>query len=226
MDIIFNKVESNDLRPIREIVLYEIRNAIFDGKVKQGDRLIENHIAESMGVSRTPVREALRQLEIEGLAINVPRKGTLVKGISKEDAIEIYDIREVLEGLVARLACLHITRIEIRRLNEIIDVMQSSINNDDEIEYNKVHNEYNEILLNASKNKRLVERLENIYEYLKSLRKISLLTKERRQEALKEHKDIVKAIEIGDEEIAEKVARVHVYNAKAAFIQACELKRG
>jgi DNA-binding GntR family transcriptional regulator len=226
MDIIFNKVESNDLRPIREIVLYEIRNAIFDGKVKQGDRLIENHIAESMGVSRTPVREALRQLEIEGLAINVPRKGTLVKGISKEDAIEIYDIREVLEGLVARLACLHITRIEIRRLNEIIDMMQSSINNDDEIEYNKVHNEYNEILLNASKNKRLVERLENIYEYLKSLRKISLLTKERRQEALKEHKDIVKAIEVGDEEIAEKVARIHVYNAKTAFIQACELKKG
>lgn len=225
MNIIFDKVENDDLRPIRETVLHEIRNAIFEGKLNQGDRLIENHIAEGMGVSRTPVREALRQLEIEGLAVNVPRKGTLVKGISKEDAIEIYDIREVLEGLVSRLACLHITRLEIRRLNEIISIMEESIKNSNNSEYIKAHNEYNRILLNASKNKRLIERLETIYDYLKSLRRISLLTNERREEAIKEHKDIVKAIEIGDEELAEKVARLHVYNAKKAFIKACEIKK-
>ncbi|MCU9815273.1 MULTISPECIES: GntR family transcriptional regulator [Paraclostridium] len=225
MNIIFDKVENDDIRPIREIVLYEIRNAIFEGKLNQGDRLIENHIAERMGVSRTPVREALRQLEIEGLAVNVPRKGTLVKGISKEDAIEIYDIREVLEGLVSRLACLHITRLEIRRLNEIISIMEESIKNSNNSEYIKAHNEYNQILLNASKNKRLIERLETIYDYLKSLRRISLMTNERREEAIKEHKDIVKAIEIGDEELAEKVARIHVYNAKKAFIKACEIKK-
>lgn len=225
MNIIFDKVENDDIRPIREIVLHEIRNAIFEGKLNQGDRLIENHIAERMGVSRTPVREALRQLEIEGLAVNVPRKGTLVKGISKEDAIEIYDIREVLEGLVSRLACLHITRLEIRRLNEIISIMEESIKNSNNSEYIKAHNEYNQILLNASKNKRLIERLETIYDYLKSLRRISLLTNERREEAIKEHKDIVKAIEIGDEELAEKVARLHVYNAKKAFIKACEIKK-
>ncbi|KKY00660.1 GntR family transcriptional regulator [Paraclostridium benzoelyticum] len=225
MNIIFDKVENDDIRPIREIVLHEIRNAIFEGKLNQGDRLIENHIAERMGVSRTPVREALRQLEIEGLAVNVPRKGTLVKGISKEDAIEIYDIREVLEGLVSRLACLHITRLEIRRLNEIISIMEESIKNSNNSEYIKAHNEYNQILLNASKNKRLIERLETIYDYLKSLRRISLMTNERREEAIKEHKDIVKAIEIGDEELAEKVARIHVYNAKKAFIKACEIKK-
>lgn len=225
MNIIFDKVENDDIRPIREIVLHEIRNAIFEGKLNQGDRLIENHIAERMEVSRTPVREALRQLEIEGLAVNVPRKGTLVKGISKEDAIEIYDIREVLEGLVSRLACLHITRLEIRRLNEIISIMEESIKNSNNSEYIKAHNEYNQILLNASKNKRLIERLETIYDYLKSLRRISLMTNERREEAIKEHKDIVKAIEIGDEELAEKVARIHVYNAKKAFIKACEIKK-
>ncbi|GAA0704211.1 GntR family transcriptional regulator [Paraclostridium ghonii] len=225
MNVIFDKVENNDLRPIREIVLHEIRNAIFEGKLNQGDRLIENNIAKCMGVSRTPVREALRQLEIEGLAVNVPRKGTLVKGISKEDAIEIYDIREVLEGLVSRLACLHITRIEIRRLKEIISIMEDCIKISSNMEYIKAHNEYNEILLNASKNKRLIDRLETIYDYLKSLRRISLLTDERRLEAIKEHNDIVQAIETGDEELAEKVARIHVYNAKQAFIKACEVKK-
>ncbi len=186
--------------------------------------MIENFIAESMGVSRTPVREALRQLEIEGLAINVPRKGTLVKGISKEDAIEIYQIREVLEGLVERLACLHITRLEIRRLQDILELMEKSINAKNDIDYKKAHNEYNEILLTASKNKRLIERLENIYDYLKCLRRISLLTTQRRLDALKEHYDIVNAIELGDEELAEKVARIHVDNAKKAFIEACELQ--
>lgn len=225
MNVIFDKVDNNDLRPIREIVLHEIRNAIFEGKLNQGDRLIENNIAKCMGVSRTPVREALRQLEIEGLAVNVPRKGTLVKGISKEDAIEIYDIREVLEGLVSRLACLHITRIEIRRLKEIISIMEDCIKISSNMEYIKAHNEYNEILLNASKNKRLIDRLETIYDYLKSLRRISLLTDERRLEAIKEHNDIVQAIETGDEELAEKVARIHVYNAKQAFIKACEVKK-
>ncbi|NSJ93157.1 GntR family transcriptional regulator, partial [Coprococcus sp. MSK.21.13] len=95
MKEIFKKIDANDPRPAREIILEELRSAIFDKKLKEGDRLVENNIAKSMGVSRTPVREALRQLEIEGLAINIARKGTLVKGISKEDIMEIYDIREV-----------------------------------------------------------------------------------------------------------------------------------
>lgn len=221
----FKKVEAHDLRPIREIILYELRNAIFEGHVEAGDRLVESQIAESMGVSRTPVREALRQLEIEGLAVNVPRKGTIVKGISKDDAIEIYDIREVLEGLAARRACLNITRLEIRRLNEIIGIMEECIKSDDEIAYIKAHNEYNQILLDASKNKRLGEQLQHKYEYLKSLRKISLMTKERRIRALKEHKAIVYAIEVGDEKEAETVARAHVKNAKEAFIEAYELPK-
>ena len=112
-------------KSIREVVLQELRTAIFTGDIKPGDRLVENNIAIAMGVSRTPVREALRQLESEGLAINIPRKGTVVKGICIEDAIEIYDIREVLEGLVIRGACLHISRIEIRELKEIIEDMKN-----------------------------------------------------------------------------------------------------
>ena len=76
----FKIVDSNkDLRQIREIVLYEIRNTIFENKLKSGDRLVQNIIASSMGISRTPVREAIRQLEIEGVAVNVHRKGTIFK---------------------------------------------------------------------------------------------------------------------------------------------------
>lgn len=113
MDQIFEKIESTDLRPIREIVLERLRKAIMDGSFEPGDRLVETSIAEGMGVSRTPVREAFRQLEIEGLAENVPRKGTIVKGISKRDILEIYEIREVLEGLAFRLACANISEARI-----------------------------------------------------------------------------------------------------------------
>jgi DNA-binding GntR family transcriptional regulator len=223
VETIFNKVESSDLRPMREIVLYELRSAIFENKLNPGDRLVENIIASSMGVSRTPVREALRQLEIEGLAINMPRKGTLVKGISIEDAIEIYDLREVLEGLAVRLACLNISRIEIRKLKEILSIMEGNTSDMEYIEYAKAHSEFNSIVLHASKNKRLIEQLEHIYEYLKSLRKISLNNIERRELALAEHIKIADAISEGDEVLAEKEARAHIVNAKKSFLESYNL---
>ncbi len=219
----FEKLQLIDSKPIREVVLQELRNAIFDNRLKNGDRLVENIIASSMGVSRTPVREALRQLEIEGLAMNVPRKGTIVTGISLEDALEIYDLREVLEGLAVRNACLNISRLEIRRLKEIIVFMEEDI---DSKEYEDIHKEFNEIILNASKNKRLVSQLENIYEYLKSLRRVSLNGLNNRVTALDEHKRVVLAIEEGDEYLAEKEAREHVVKAKERFLKAYERING
>ncbi len=217
MSSILKNLDDGKEKSIREIVLKELRTAIFTGDINTGDRLIENNIATAMGVSRTPVREALRQLESEGLAVNIPRKGTIVKGICIEDAIEIYDIREVLEGLAVRGACMHISRIEIRELREIIENMKKLIDTNEEKEYVEVHNRFNKIILDACHNKRLISQMEYIYEYLQSLRKISLMTKERKLDALKEHIEIVDAIEVGDEQLAEERARDHVTRAKKSF---------
>lgn len=219
----FEKIEINSLKPIREVILYELRKAIFDNKLMPGDRLVENMIASSMGVSRTPVREALRQLEIEGLAINIPRKGTIVKGISINDAIEIYDIREVLEGLAVRLACLNITRIEIKKLKDNLNTMNKNLDSTNYKEYIKSHSEFNKIILYSSKNKKLIKKLDYIYEYLKSLRKVSLNNLQRREKALIEHTNIVNAIDIGEEILAERETRVHVINAKKSFIESYNL---
>ncbi|MEG0307037.1 MAG: GntR family transcriptional regulator [Clostridium sp.] len=226
MNNIFKKIGEMDECEgisIREIILRQLRNAIFSNLIKPGERLIENSIAQAMGVSRTPVREALRQLESEGLATNIPRKGAVVKGICCEDAMDIYDIREVLEGLAARGACLHISRIEIRELREIITMMETCIKNNEEEEYVKCHDRFNKIILNSCKNKRLVVDMEYIYEYLKSLRKVSLLTSERRISALKEHTEIVDAIEVGDDKLAETITREHIRNAKISFEKAMKL---
>lgn len=209
--------EENLDKSMREMVLQDIRREIFTGIIKPGDHLVETTIAVRLGVSRTPVREALRQLESEGLAVNIPRRGTIVKGVCYEDAAEIYDIREVLEGLAVRAACLNISRLQIRNLREITENMEKLIDTDNQNEYVKAHDKYNRIIIEASNNKRLLKQLESIHEYLKSLRLVSLMGKERKKLALQEHINIINAIEAGDEEKAEAIARNHVRNAKKSF---------
>lgn len=214
MNLAFGKIKTTDLRPIREIVFERLRKAIIDGGLKQGDRLIETVVAENMGVSRTPVREAFRQLEIEGLAENLPRKGTVVKGISKKDVMEIYEIREMLEGLEVRLACSKISEKQIDELQDKIVKMEKCIDNKNTSEYWKLHGEFNDIILRASGNQRLIDQMKQIYEYLAKLRSSTLVMDNRRYQALDEHKAIIEAFRKKDEMLAEKVGREHVINAK------------
>ncbi|WP_315074999.1 GntR family transcriptional regulator [uncultured Clostridium sp.] len=214
MEQIFQKIESTDLRPIREIVLERLRKAIMNGSFQPGDRLVETAIAEGMGVSRTPVREAFRQLEIEGLAENVPRRGTIVKGISKTDILEIYEIREVLEGLVFRLACTNISESELLGLKEKISEMEQCIDNNDIKEYWRLHGEFHDVILYWSKNNRLIDQMKQIYEYLSKLRNFTLVMNKRRKVAMEEHKALIKAFEKKDEVLAEQIGREHTINAK------------
>lgn len=214
MDLLFEKIESTDLRPIREIVLERLRKAIIKGTLEPGDRLVETYIAENMGVSRTPVREAFRQLEIEGLAENVPRKGTVVKGISQKDILEIYEIREMLEGLSARLACSNISKERIEDLKEKISKMEQLIDNKDSTGYWKLHGEFHDIIQHVSGNKRLIDQMKQINEYLSDLRTRTLVMDKRRRGAMEEHKKLIKAFEERDEMLSEQIGREHVINGR------------
>lgn len=214
MTQLFEKIEITDLRPIRQIVLERLRKAIMDGSFEPGDRLVETAIADGMGVSRTPVREAFRQLEIEGLAENVPRRGTIVKGISKSDILEIYQIREVLEGLAFRLACSNISEEKIIELKNKLIKMDECIDNDDIQEYWKYHGEFHDSILYLSNNKRLIDQMKQIYEYLSKLRNFTLVMNKRRRVAMKEHKALIEAFEKKDKELAEQIGREHTLSAK------------
>jgi DNA-binding GntR family transcriptional regulator len=185
-----------------------------DGSFEPGDRLVETSIAEGMGVSRTPVREAFRQLEIEGLAENVPRKGTIVKGISKRDILEIYEIREVLEGLAFRLACANISEERIIELKEMLLKMEQSIDDNDIKEYWRLHGEFHNTIMYFSNNQRLIDQMKQIYEYLSKLRNFTLVMNKRRIIAMEEHKALIKAFENKDEILAEQIGREHTLNAK------------
>ncbi|HEY8804081.1 MAG TPA: GntR family transcriptional regulator [Clostridium sp.] len=214
MNPLFKKIETTDLRPIRDIVFERLRMAIIGGDLEQGERLVETSIAENMGVSRTPVREAFRQLEVEGLAENIPRRGTIVKGISKKDVIEIYEIREMLEGLEFRLACPNITPLQIIELKDTISRMEKCIVNNDMTKYWGLHEEFHSIILYTCGNSRLISQMKQIYEYLSRLRHFTLVMNKRTKKAMEEHKEIIEAFEKKDEVLAEKTGREHTLNAK------------
>ena len=114
-DYKFN-ISSNEYLPLRDVVFNTLRDAILTGKLEPGERLMENQLAEKLGVSRTPIREALRMLEIENLVELTPRKGAQVLDMSKKDVIDILEVREVLEGLGTQLACQKMTPEALQEL--------------------------------------------------------------------------------------------------------------
>jgi DNA-binding GntR family transcriptional regulator len=124
-----NEIESN--QSLHGKVFDQLKNGILNGKYKHGDLLNEVKMAEEMGVSRTPVREALRQLELEGLAAYTPNKGVVVRGLSREDIKDIYQIRLMIEGMTARRAAENITEEELAELKEYIELEEFYTGRDD-----------------------------------------------------------------------------------------------
>lgn len=211
------KIKITELRPMSDIIYKKLRQAILEEKFKTGERLIETNIADLLGVSRTPIREAFKQLEADGLIKSIPRKGVIVQGVSLEDALEIYEIREALEGMASRLACKRISKEELQEIRSIITSMETSIEDGNDKEYKKLHINFNNKILEASRNKKLIDEMNKYYEYLISLRNTTLKNNERRKEVLQEHIAIINAIESGDEDLAENLTRKHIRRAKEIF---------
>ena len=215
--VVLTPVEPTDLRPIRDIVYESLRAAVMKAQLAPGDRLVETQLAEQLGVSRTPVREALRMLEQDGLVVTAPRRGTIVAGLRKEDAIEIYELRAVLEGLGARLAANNVTARELKQLRNRLEKMQPQPGPN--AGYLRAHAEFNEILIGASRSKRVAQLIDTFAGQLRSLRGVSLSTRERQEQAWNEHVAIVDALESRDSQRAEELARQHVENAKWAYLE-------
>ncbi|HYE80690.1 MAG TPA: GntR family transcriptional regulator [Clostridia bacterium] len=217
-------IDPKDFRPIRDIVYEIIRNAILDGRLEKGKRIMETTIADDLSISRTPVREAFRMLENEGLIEYFPKTGIIVKGITLEDIVYIYDVREVLEGLAVHKACMFITKEEINKLKEILRLMEQAIDNKDNESLFMLHSKYNKIIIDASQNPKLIEYLTNIYEYINSFRKITLSYNERKIISLKEHIQIVEYLEAGDAVNGEKYCREHIRVAKQILLESAGRK--
>lgn len=193
-------------------VFHTIRENILSGKYATNEELKEKSIGEELGVSRTPVREALRQLELEGLVTIIPNKGAYVVGISQKDIRDIYEIRSRLEGLCARWAAENISKEQLDELEENIylsDFHSAKGNSEQVVE---LDNRFHEILYNASGSKELRHVLLDFHHYVQRVRKITLAVQDRAISSNAEHRKIVEALKLHDGELAEKLANYHMMN--------------
>lgn len=193
-------------------VFHTIRENILSGKYATDEELKEKTIGEEMGVSRTPVREALRQLELEGLVSIIPNKGAYVVGISEKDIKDIYEIRSRLEGLCARWAAENITKEQLDELEENIYLSDFHTSKENYEQVVELDSKFHEILYNASGSKELRHVLLDFHHYVQRVRKITLAEPERAVRSNEEHRKLVEALKLHDADLAEKLANEHVLN--------------
>lgn len=205
-------------KPISEEVYDKIKMKILKNILEPGERLVEMELAKELSVSRTPVREALKQLEQDGLVIYYPRKGSIVSEVSVEDALELYQVRESLEGLAVKIVCLNISRKEIRDLEEIVKEMKDSIILKDHIKLKGLHGKWSEAIISMANNKYLKSTMISLYENLGRTSRVSLYYWEQSVLAYEETKHILDSIIKGDEEESERLAKLHVRNAKERYL--------
>lgn len=214
------QIRLDNYKPLRELVFEALREAILKGVLKPGERLMEIQLAEEMGVSRTPVREAIRKLELEGLVAMVPRKGAYVASLSMKDIIEVFEIRGALEGLAAELAAERITDEELEELERYLVRITESIESGDLALVVAIDTDFHSQLYKASRNERLAQIINNLREQIQRFRTTSLSLPGRMQAALEEHKKIVDAISTRDGALARRLAEEHIENAENSLMEA------
>lgn len=200
---------------LRGRVFQSIRENILNGVYKENEELRENTIAKELGVSRTPVREALRQLELEGLVKIVPNKGACVTGITEKDVKDIYATRSMLEGLCARWATEHITDEQIAEMEEVILLSEFHLNRaskEQPQQVTELDGKFHEVLYRASNSRMLRHVLSDFHKYVRLARKASVTNHMRAEQSIEEHKAILDAIKNKDADRAEALANEHMMN--------------
>ena len=211
-------VKLDGYRPLRDIVFETLKDAIVKQDLKPGERLMEIQLADEMGVSRTPVREAIRRLEQEGLVVMVPRKGAYVSGISMKDIHDVYEVRSALEVLAVELAAERITDDELEELGRQV-VRESEVTEANEInELVYIDSSFHEMIYKYARNTRLVHFINVLQEQMQRYRAVSLANVGRSRSALDEHKEIVDALAAHNGKLAAKLVKEHVANAERAMI--------
>jgi DNA-binding GntR family transcriptional regulator len=200
----------DDYLPLRDVVFNTLRQGILHGLLPPGLRLMEIQLAKQLGVSRTPVREALRMLELEGLVNTVPRKGAEVAAITQKDLHDVLDVRCALEELAVDLACQTITQEELNKLHELLDKFRILTQKGDISGLAECDVEFHDIIIQSTGNNRLIQLLNNLREQMYRYRLEYLKDLSTHQTLLKEHLTIAKCLEQRDVAAAKLTIRDHI----------------
>lgn len=211
--------------PLRRQVASQLRTAILNMTLMPGDRLIERELCEATGVSRTSLREALRELEVQGLVKTVPNKGLVVSSVSAQEAREIYDVRSQIEGLIGRRSANLRSNEDLEELRMNFAAIEHAVGKGDLEEYAQLKHHFYAILMRVTSNPILSEILVNLQSRVAQFRTEVMLDKGRVPVALSEQRAIIDAIAERDERRAEVACMEHVRNAGALVIRLIENQR-
>lgn len=213
------KMDANDYLPLRDVVFNTLRQAILRGEMEPGERLMEIQLAQKLGVSRTPIREAIRKLELEGLVIMIPRKGAEVAHITEKDMRDVLEVRSTLEELVVELAIKNATEEKLNELKTANKVFESAVVSKDVVNIVEADVKFHDILYSMTNNARLIQIINNLreqmyryrLEYVKDARTHSVL--------ISEHNDIINQVKEKNVDAARKVIYQHISNQEKGIIR-------
>lgn len=218
-------IKLDSYKPLREVVTETLREAIVTGVLKPGERLMEIQMAEELGVSRTPVRESIRKLELEGFVVMVPRRGTYVADLSIKDINEVYEIRTVLDVLAAGLAAERITEEELEELERLLVQIGEFVDQNNVEKLIEFDSQFHDVLYRASRNDRLVGIINNLREQFTRFRSISMKYPGRMQNTVAEHTRLVEAIAQRNPDLAQQIAREHMENSEQTLMKEFDERR-
>lgn len=212
-------LESNDFLPLRDVVFRTLRKSILTGELKPGERLMEIHLADKLGVSRTPIREAIHMLELEGLVTMIPRRGAEVSKITEKSMQDVLEVRRSLDALCAELACERITDEDLVSLKDACKAFEASVQTGNLTEIAKCDVALHNIIVLATRNTRLVQLVNNLSEQMYRYRFEYIKDKKMHPILIEEHQKILQAIINKDKESAANAAKEHIDNQKKAIIR-------
>lgn len=212
------QIDPNDFLPLRDVVFKTLRKAILTGQLQPGERLMEVHLANRLGVSRTPIREAIRKLELEGLVIMIPRRGAEVAEITEKSLKDVLEVRRALDMLCAELACDRITEEEMEKLKEACEHFAEVTKTEDLTEIAKADVALHDILIEATGNQRLQQMINNLAEQMYRYRFVYIKDVTKHDVLIKEHTIIYEAVKDRDKEKAAQAAKMHIDHQEESIL--------
>ena len=206
------KVNENEYLPLRDVVFNTLRQAILRGEFKPGERLMEIQLANKLGVSRTPIREAIRKLELEGLVLMIPRKGAEVAEITEKNMQDVLEVRKALEELSVQLACERITPEQVEEMKMAAEDFRKVLKSGDVTKIAEADVKFHDIIFAATNNQRLITLLNNLREQMYRFRVEYLKQKECYPQLLEEHDKLIALISGGEVEEACELMGCHIDN--------------
>ena len=213
-------VKMDEYLPLRDVVFNTLREAILRGELKPGERLMEIQLANKLGVSRTPIREAIRKLELEGLVLMIPRKGAEVAQITEKSLRDVLEVRRALENLAVQLACLRMSPQTLADLKAAARAFEEILGGEDVTAVAEADVAFHDVIYMATDNQRLISLLNNLREQMYRYRVEYLKKKECHKQLLWEHQEIIRAIEAGEIDVSTKITEQHIDNQVEAVSDA------